>query len=418
MVKQKLDIGFFSIMYSQINGTAHAVRFLSEAVAKTGHNVHVFAPKITNGYKTPDTLHFHSMSGARLSKQTGFVLSVPFSKLMFCPHDYLDAAHIHTHVTVATMAINWAKFLGIPMIGTHNSPLTFYTTQYVRPRIVGRMMTKFDFIWRFERHILNKYDLTHVATDSKKDLLRDQRFKEPIIKMTNGVNDYFYHEVKEDGIREKYGIPTDKKMLLIAGRMSPEKSIVSMVKEFKKIHKEVPDSHLVIAGRYGPSTNPALSMIKNLKLDDCCTMIQDPSFPDLRRLYKTADLSSLWSWVEAEGLVLLEAMAQGTPNVGAHACGIQDVIRHGQTGYLASNFDEYRKSVVKILKDDDLRAEMAKNAKKIAQPYRVSTVAKTWIELYKFTINQLYPLRYHNRDRRERVELVKEFVHKMPNITF
>jgi len=27
------------------------------------------------------------------------------------------------------MARNWAKYLGIPMIGSHGSPLTFYTAQ-------------------------------------------------------------------------------------------------------------------------------------------------------------------------------------------------------------------------------------------------------------------------------------------------
>ena len=52
MVQQKLDIGFFTSMYSQTNGTAHAVRFLSEAVAKhTGHTVHVYAPGIQNRKK-------------------------------------------------------------------------------------------------------------------------------------------------------------------------------------------------------------------------------------------------------------------------------------------------------------------------------------------------------------------------------
>ena len=117
MVKQKLDIGFFTCMYSQINGTANACRFLSEAIAKTGHNVHIFAPKITNGYKTPKTLHFHSFGGAQLSEKTGFVLSFPLQKYFFCQEDYLDIAHIHTHTTIGSMAINWAKYLGIPMVG-------------------------------------------------------------------------------------------------------------------------------------------------------------------------------------------------------------------------------------------------------------------------------------------------------------
>jgi len=111
-------------------------------------------------------------------------------------------------------------------------------------------------------------------------------------------------------------------------------------------------------------------------------------------------------------------MAQGTPNVGANACGIRNIIRHGKTGYLANNLDQFKDYVVKLLKDDDLREEFGKNAKKIAQKYKISEVAKTWIELYKFTIDELYPLRYYRKERKYRIELIKEFIHQLPNVSF
>ena len=58
------------------------------------------------------------------------------------------------------------------------------------------------------------------------------------------------------------------------------------------------------------------------------------------------------------------------------------------------------------------------NAKKAAENYRMSKVANTWVEIYKFLINELYPLRFYRRTRKERVELVKEFVKKVPQISF
>lgn len=415
MVKQKLDIGFFSIMYSQTNGTAHAVRFLSEAIAKTGHNVHVYAPRIQNGYKKPASLHFHTFGGARISSKTDFVLSFPIHKYFLCQEDYLDVAHIHTHTTVGSMAINWAKYLGIPMVGTHNSPLQFYSAQYVP--VIGKLFTKFDFTWRYERHILDKYDLVHVATKSKKDLLREHRFKEPIIHFTNGIHDLYYQNVKENGIREKYGLG-DKKVLLYASRLSPEKHPMAIIKTFKRIHKEYPNSHLLLVGSDGPSSDGVKKLINRRKYKDFVTYAGRVPFMDLLKLYNAADLTCLWSFVEAEGLVLIEAMAQGTPNVGANACGIQDVIRHGKTGYLANNLDEFKDYVVKLFKDDELRHQMGKNAKELAQFYKVSEVAKTWIKLYKFSINELYPLRYYDEERKERVNLVKEFIHKLPGVSF
>ena len=416
MVKQKLDIGFFTCMYSQINGTANAVRFLSEAIAKyTGHNVHVYAPRILNGYKKPKNLYFHDFGGAQVSSKTGFVLSLPLHKYFFCQEDYLDIAHIHTHEGFGSMAINWAKYLGIPMIGTHNSPMQYYTAQYVP--VVGKLLAKSDFLWRYERQILHKYDLSHVATRSKKELLIDQKFKEPIICLTNGVHDLYFTDVKQNGIREKYRLG-DKKVLLYASRLSPEKFPVSVIKAFKMIHKEVPHSHLILVGGDGPSTEAVKSAIKRWHMDDFVSYEGRVPFIDLLKLYNTADVSCLWSWIEAEGLVLIEAMAQGTPTVGANACGIKDVIRHGETGYLANNLDEFKDYIVKLFKDDGLRDQLGENAKKVAENYKVSKVAQTWIKLYKFAIDELYPLRYYERDRKERVELVKEFIHHLPNVSF
>ncbi|MFX1259072.1 MAG: glycosyltransferase, partial [Promethearchaeota archaeon] len=391
-----------------------AVRFLSEAIAKLGHNVHIFAPKIQNGYKIPN-LHFHSFGGARLSSKTNFVFSFPLYKYFLCQHDYLDIAHIHTHGTYGSMAINWAKYLGIPMIGTHNSPLQFYAAQYFP--IIGKLLAKSDLTWRYERHILDKYDLVHVATKSKKYLLREHRFKEPIIYFTNGIHDLYFKNLKENGIREKYDLE-DKKVMLYASRLSPEKHIVSIIKKFKQIHKEVPNSHLLLVGSDGPSKDPAIKTIKANHMDNYVSIVSRVPFQDLLKLYNTADLTCLWSWVEAEGLVLIEAMAQGTPNVGANGYGIQDVIRHGETGYLANDLDEFKDYAVKLLNDDDLRAEMGKNAKKVAENYKISEVAKKWIKLYKFTIDELYPLRYYNKKRKERIELVKEFVQSMPGVSF
>lgn len=415
MVKSKLDIGLFSCMYSQTNGTAHSVRFLSESLAKTGHNIHVFAPRIQNGNNKPKNLHYHDLGGARISPKTGFVLSIPISKMFFCQEDYLNIAHIHTHATVGSLAINWAKYLGIPMVGSHGSPITFYAAQYVP--IVGKLLTKFDFIWRYERMVLDKYDLIHVPGKSKKDQLRDQRFKEPILTLSNGLSEWYFQDVKQNGIRDKYKLG-NKKVMLYASRFSPEKHIVSVIRAFIKVHKEVPDSHLLLVGSDGPSKDPAIKFVKRYKMQDYVTIAGRVPYDDLLKLYNTADLTCLWSFIEAEGLVILEAMAQGTPTIGANACGIQDVIQHGKTGYLANDLDEFTDHVVELLKDDDLRAEMSKNCRMLSSNYRHSKIARTWVKIYKFSINELYPLRYYGKDRKERVNLVKEFVQKVPGLSF
>jgi glycosyltransferase involved in cell wall biosynthesis len=416
MARKRLNIGMFSCLYSQTNGSAHACRFLSEALAKLGHNVHIFAPKIDNGHNgKPKHLHFHDLGGARVAESTGFVLSFPLHKAFMPAPKYLDVMHIQTHASIGALGIHWAKRNGIPIVGSHHSPMTFYSSQYLP--IIGRLLVKNEFLWWYERLALEKYDLCHVPTKTKKEMLLEYKFKEPIISLTNGISDLYFQNPKPNGIREKYGIE-DKKVLLNVARLSPEKHPIRLIKQFKNIHKRVPDAHLLLVGADGPSSKSVKRIVNKRKYRDFISYAGRVPFDDLIKLYNIADLSCLWSWVEAEGLVLLEAMAQGTPNVGANGSGIADVIQHGKTGYLANNLNEFEEYVVKLLKNDDLREKFGKNARKIAEGHRIENVAKNWVKIYELTINELYPLRYYGRERRERVEIVKNFARQNPNIYF
>ncbi|TFF93040.1 MAG: glycosyltransferase [Promethearchaeota archaeon] len=415
MVRERLQIGMFTCMYSQMNGSAHAVRFLSEALAELGHDVHIFAPRVENGQDKPEHIHFHDLGGARVAKKTGFVLSVPIHKIFNCDYSDLDIAHIQTHATIGALGVNWSKSLGLPRVGSHHSPMAFYAAQYVP--IIGNILSKNDFLWRYERMLLEKYDICHVPTKSKKELLLKYRFKEPIFALSNGIRDFYFKDLKENGIREKYNIE-DKKVLLYASRLSPEKHPIQIIKNFSKIHERVPNAHLLLVGSEGPSTEKVEKIVKKRKFRDCVSYAGRVPFNDLLRLYKTADVSCLWSWVEAEGLVLLEAMAQGTPNVGANGSGIANVIRHGKTGYLANNLKEFEDYVVKLLEDDDLREEFGKKAKKAAGEHRIEKVAENWVKIYKFTKEELFPLRYYRKERSKRVELTKEFIKGLDNVYF
>ncbi len=405
----------FSCLYSQINGSAHAVRFLSEELAKLGHDVHVFAPRIENGYQKPKHLHFHDLGGARVADSTGFILSFPLHQAFAPAPNYLDVAHIQTHVSIGALAIHWAKRTGTPIIGSHHSPMTYYTNNIP---VIGKFLMKNDLIWRYEKLIMEKYDLCHVPTPTKKEMLLNYHFKEPIIALSNGIRDFYFQNIKSNGILEKFDVDDGKKVLLYASRLAPEKHPIRIIKTFKKIHKRVPDAHLVLVGSLGPSSKTVEKIVNKRKYRNFVTYGGKVSFEELVKLYKAADVSCLWSWVEAEGLVLLEAMAQGTPNVGTNASGIANVIKHGSTGYLANNLKEFENYVVKLLKEDALRERFGDNARKVAEEYRLENVAKKWVEIYKLTKEEIYPLRTHGKERSGRVEIAKQFAKKNPSVHF
>ena len=89
----------------------------------------------------------------------------------------------------------------------------------------------------------------------------------------------------------------------------------------------------------------------------------------------------LWSRGKC-GLKVLQYMAAGLPvvanPVGVHA----EMVRHGETGYLAATFEEWRGAIVRLAHDSALRRGMGEAARRQPEgPYSVPAGARAWIDL-------------------------------------
>lgn len=66
---------------------------------------------------------------------------------------------------------------------------------------------------------------------------------------------------------------------------------------------------------------------------------------------------------------LIQYMACGLPTVGTHYGANSDVVIHGETGYLASNEDEWYKYLEKLLQSSKLRNRMGKAGRRRVENY-------------------------------------------------
>ena len=106
------------------------------------------------------------------------------------------------------------------------------------------------------------------------------------------------------------------------------KRVDLLVEAFALVRRELPDAQLVLNRPRDPALSASWEPVPGIELRN----LDDR--PDLAAAYREAWVSVLPSTNEALGLVLVEALACGTPVVGTNAFGIPEVIDRPELGRL------------------------------------------------------------------------------------
>lgn len=169
------------------------------------------------------------------------------------------------------------------------------------------------------------------------------------------VNDLIEHPNKHLVYIGIHPITFDKEaerenLILFVGRDYFRKGIYTLLKSLPLVLKEVSNAKVVVIGKeYVHSKWFAKLLSRGLPVE----FIDGMKREDLFQLYRRAKVFVLPSHIEAFGIVILEAMAAGTPIVATRVGGIPEVIRDGENGLLVGKGDhmELSRAIVKCLTD-------------------------------------------------------------------
>ena len=113
------------------------------------------------------------------------------------------------------------------------------------------------------------------------------------------------------------------------------------------------------------------TLANKLKIADKINFLGNVNETDKAEYFRHADLFILPSINshEAFGIVLLEALASGTPVIASNLPGVRKVFEAGVQGLLseANNIEDLKTAIENILRDDKRRTEMAIAARKLAE---------------------------------------------------
>jgi glycosyltransferase involved in cell wall biosynthesis len=163
------------------------------------------------------------------------------------------------------------------------------------------------------------------------------------------------------------------------------KGIIKLINVFSEVCKTEKNVKLLLVGE-GPLQKKVEKMIKDFGIQDKVIFLKNLSFDDLKRCYSNADIFTFFPTYEGQGLVIIEAMASGTPCVATAEGGIPEMVTHAKNGYVVQQheFDKMVKYIKKLLADDELRAKFGIAARKATEEeWDWELVTRKYEKLYK-----------------------------------
>ena len=154
---------------------------------------------------------------------------------------------------------------------------------------------------------------------------------------------------------EMFAYPVDrsKKQIASVGRLSPEKHMENCVFAAKQLLLSGFDNFQWILVGDGPERNRLETLVNDNALQGYISFVGSQSNP--YPYIKNADLFVHPSYVESQGLVVLEAMALGVPCVVTKSLGPCEFMVDGVNGILTEqNPESLSKAVMQILKNEQL----------------------------------------------------------------
>ena len=171
--------------------------------------------------------------------------------------------------------------------------------------------------------------------------------------------------------------------IICVGRLNGQKRIDRLIKAFSMIADKYPQWHVDVFGE-GELKESLVELIKNYHLEGRF-VINNPTKAIFEE-YKKSQMLVLSSEYEGRPLVLIEAMACGTPCVSFDCpSGPREIIEDGVTGLLAENGNvtDLASKIEWMILHDEERKMMGIKAREDAAKYKSASIMKEWESLYK-----------------------------------
>lgn len=356
----------------------------ARAVARCGHQVRVVAMhhpealnyEVMDGIEIRRPIYWRPVAKELLRKDVGGLpvnwRRYPLARLQMLPFMMVHALAalrcawgcdvVHAHWTLSATAAYMGKILHRrPIVATLQGSDIF---QAVKLPLVTPMI----------RYILRRCDQVTVLSQALKQATAEVGIpRDDICIIPNGVD-----------INNFVPLPPNlrENVILYVGSLIKRKGVNYLIDAFCDVLSQLPDYRLVIIGD-GPAAKDLQEQVTRLGIANNVDFYGFMSQEDVKYWMQKARLFVLPSVEEGLGVVLLEALACGTPIVASAVGGIVDVVTE-DVGFLAPPADSQALSqaIVQVLRGEHWEALSARARERAVAHYDWDVIADKYIAIY------------------------------------
>lgn len=405
-----MKVGMVTAVYKPvINGVTRMISQYKECLESMGHEVTVF----TLGEPDPAGEEANVIRSPAIPiGDYGYQLGVRYTREARDRLRTMDIVHCHHLV----FGVDFAHRYGCsPIVLTNHTRHDLYTSAYLPlPQQAADVLV---------RQVWPEYaamaDMIIAPSESVRDVMLQFGVTQSIEIIPNGVDLHLFYHPKSPRTKQDLGIPAESIVAVYTGRLSSEKNVETLLKQFAVAGDIISDLHLLMVG-HGPATDDVAHLASKLHITERVHMIGAVEYQEMTDVLVAADIYATASVTEVHPLAVIEGMAAGLPVAASRSPGIVDCVEHGVSGYLASQPESgLAAAIVALAANAELRQAMGLNARAASKAFDINqTVAKT-LKMYERLIDERPDLKReqkHGRWYRPRLELkprLKEFVKRM-----
>jgi glycosyltransferase involved in cell wall biosynthesis len=362
-----------SMFYKKSYGQGLCAQKIAEYLAKKGHEIKVFhgekkeikskknlkIEKISSSkIKGIDLISFSLKLRERIKKERGFDI--------FYPQDYTFGLVDFNRLKMPVVYHARGTIKG----NSDNRPKTEFKTEAMR-KIAIPLLIAMD-----KTCCINASKIIAASEIIKKEIEKYYGIQEKKIKVvSDGVDLKKFSRKKEvikkaEKLRKKLKLQ-NKKIILFAGRLVPQKGIIYLIKAMPKVMKYLPGAFLLIAGEDTSENHKKIieKEIKKMRIQRQVKFLGYVEQKKMPELIEASDLIVSPSTYEPIGIINLEAIAMNKPIIYPENIGSIQTLKESGIKINPAKPEEISNAVTKILSSKKLYSKFSKagrkNAKKV-----------------------------------------------------